>query len=300
MQKQPNTSCCVEYAHQELPADFPVIGIGKDKHVPSDEKVTRLHFHNCLEIGYCYGGAGIFIIDDKILPFSNGDVSIIFKNQIHIAQSEKGKLSQWKFVSLDPELLLNEINVNDLAYISSVANGSPEFLNILSCEKYPEIIQLVFTIISELENRHERYQAVVKGLVWVLLMKLGRIVEHKHSMVNESANCGIMRIAPALEYISKNYIRSICVAELSSLCNTSVTNFRRLFNASMSLSPLEYITRVRIKMASILLNDTDYPVLDISMKVGYSSLSSFNRHFKRIMGLSPREWRLCNKTTAVY
>jgi len=87
----------VDYSPYNLQEEFPVHLL--ERHEQGDE-IKRLHFHNCLEIGYCCEGEGIFIVDNKILTFSKGDVSVIFKNQIHIAQSEKGKLSRWKFLSL--------------------------------------------------------------------------------------------------------------------------------------------------------------------------------------------------------
>jgi AraC-like DNA-binding protein len=51
---------------------------------------------------------------------------------------------------------------------------------------------------------------------------------------------------------------------------------------------------VRIKMASILLINLEEPVIEISMKVGYTTISSFNRHFKSIMSVAPKEWRKRN------
>jgi AraC family transcriptional regulator, activator of mtrCDE len=95
--------------------------------------------------------------------------------------------------------------------------------------------------------------------------------------------------------MSRNFMNEIKIKSLAALCNMSVTNFRRVFNSCMGLSPLEHIVKVRIQMASILLNSTDSLILEVALKTGYTTLSSFNRHFKSIKGVSPREWKKAHK-----
>ena len=56
-------------------------------------------------------------------------------------------------------------------------------------------------------------------------------------------------------------------------------------------SPAQYLTQLRVGMAALLLESTDRKVLDISTEVGYPTLSSFNRHFRTVMGMPPRQWR---------
>jgi AraC-like DNA-binding protein len=70
-----------------------------------------------------------------------------------------------------------------------------------------------------------------------------------------------------------------------------MTNFRRVFKSTMGMSPSEYLHLVRVKMASILLLNSNDSILEISLKVGYPTLSSFNRQFGKIIGIPPREWR---------
>ena len=71
----------------------------------------------------------------------------------------------------------------------------------------------------------------------------------------------------------------------------SETHFRRTFSAYMKMSPLEYINLVRIQTACEYLKKTDVPVSDIAYKCGFTTMSTFNRNFKQIMGIAPYEWR---------
>jgi hypothetical protein len=61
-------------------------------------------------------------------------------------------------------------------------------------------------------------------------------------------------------------------------------------------SPLRYLTTLRLNMAKALLNGTDESVHRVSLRVGYATLSGFNRHFKRDVGCSPREYRSGGRT----
>lgn len=293
MQKQSINNYVLEYDPVNLPADFPVFYCHT---VLNDSKITGLHVHDCLEIGYCYDGAGIFIVDNRVIPFSQGDVSIIFKNQFHKAQSYKGMTSNWKFVMLKPETLLCEININSLKHIIKFC-GENNIINIISCKQHPQISSLVFSIIEELKNKQQGYKDIVKALIWAMLNIASRINNnYKDEILNKNnkehtVRHNLLKIAPALDYISKNYFKPITVQQLCKVCNYSESSLRRYFLASVGITPFEYIEKVRIQMACILLKTSNYSILDVSNKVGYSSLSSFNRQFKTITGMSPRMWR---------
>lgn len=293
MQNQPNAYAIIN-TPIKLPEDFPVYEKILNTHSPSHNPPTRLHTHNCLEIGCCTDGGGIFIVDSDIYPFSKGDVSIIFGGQLHIAQSHKQNISSWQFIHLNPEYLLKDIGIDDLKLIADIQNNPGCFKNIFSPKDNAEITKIVNMIIFELINKEQNYRSCVKSLVWLLLVKLYRTAPD--SSINDTDkktnSSNLVRIAPALNYISNNYKEPIKISDLARLCNMSITNFRRLFTSAINLSPLEYLIRVRIKTASVLLHTTNYPILNISLMVGFETQSSFNRHFKRIMAQTPFEYRV--------
>jgi hypothetical protein len=82
-------------------------------------------------LGYCYRGSGTFFIDEKVLPFSVGDSSIIFENQIHIAQSHAKDPSDWKFVTLDATKLLSDFGFTDLETLLTVSKKFLRHSNVL-------------------------------------------------------------------------------------------------------------------------------------------------------------------------
>jgi AraC-like DNA-binding protein len=99
------------------------------------------------------------------------------------------------------------------------------------------------------------------------------------------------RIAPALAHIAGHYSTPLYIEPLAKLCHTSPAQFRRMMKAATGYSPQEYITHLRLQMASAQLLGSDKRILDIALESGFATLSSFNRDFKRQLGCSPRAWR---------
>lgn len=82
--------------------------------------------------------------------------------------------------------------------------------------------------------------------------------------------------------------------DLASICSLSEAQLRRKFKEYLNMSPVEYLTMVRIQKAYELLNSTNYPMTEIALRVGYQDVSSFNRNFKKIMGVSPYQYKKNN------
>ena len=98
------------------------------------------------------------------------------------------------------------------------------------------------------------------------------------------------RIAPALEFISRNYSKNITNDTLAALVGTSTVYFRKLFCEVMGISPIAFVKQLRIEKAKEMLR-SDYGSLgDIARSLGYSSLYDFSRDFKKQVGIAPSKY----------
>lgn len=282
----------LHYHPCELNAQFP-IQEEIEVYTVQDNQIDYLHYHDVLEIGYCYEGDGIFFINEKVLSFTSGNACIIFRNQYHIARSNKGTESKWDFIVLDPVALLSHLKLEEIELISRAAQGSRDFNPILTKEEQPEMIQFIQIILEELRLRSEGYQSAVRAGVWALMMKLFRL-QAQDSFISEQqpvVDDDLHRIAPALNRITEQYASPLTVEELAKLCKLSTTSFRRIFQRALRVSPKVYLNRVRLKMATILLRESTTPIIEVSYRSGFQSLSSFNRGFQKELGMTPREWK---------
>ena len=292
MQNRPFEDISVSYSEIEFPEDFP---IAFTRHVQRYQSGGALHFHNGIEIGICHEGTGLFFIDNRIIPFEPGDISVIFPDQPHIAQSPNERPSLWSFLTVDAERLFCDMSAEQFRAIRSAVNGEHRLSGILPGWEYASLSSLVRILFEELEKGGPNYQLSVKGLMLSVLLMVSRRSESKEISLSKTPSKDLIRLSPAISHICANYREDIAVPELAKLCNLSVTHFRRLFYRTMGRPPSEYLLEVRMRMARSLLKSTEMPVSEVSMSIGYDSLSSFNRHFKQNNGISPREYRKKHK-----
>ncbi|CAM3473583.1 AraC family transcriptional regulator [Parendozoicomonas haliclonae] len=96
------------------------------------------------------------------------------------------------------------------------------------------------------------------------------------------------RIRQVQEHIASHLQDSLTITDLAAVACLSPTQFKKVFREQTGLSPLKYMTQVRMDKAKALLMHTDYPVQQVAEQVGYSDLSAFSRRFSSYFGLSPR------------
>lgn len=100
------------------------------------------------------------------------------------------------------------------------------------------------------------------------------------------------KIRRALLYVDEHYSEKIKVEDLAAKCHISEPYFRKLFADCMKISPVEYLNIIRIQKACGFLQREDIPIQMLAWKVGYTSVSAFERNFKKMIGETPKQWKL--------
>jgi AraC family transcriptional regulator len=98
-------------------------------------------------------------------------------------------------------------------------------------------------------------------------------------------------LAPVINYIFKHYDKKITLADLAKMINMSVPNFSSVFRETMGVSPMEYLTRIRLQNAADLLQNSDKKIIDIAEECGFFSISNFIKAFHNGMNMSPSQYR---------
>lgn len=94
-----------------------------------------------------------------------------------------------------------------------------------------------------------------------------------------------------LIYIQEHYLEELTLQDLAVHLGYSRLYISRFINSRLRLSFTDLVNQHRISYGSYLLKATDRPVSDIAFACGYNSLRSFNRCFKEIHRMTPREYR---------
>ena len=95
----------------------------------------------------------------------------------------------------------------------------------------------------------------------------------------------------AVEMIEKNYSSDLRVSQLAKAACTSESNLYTLFKKHFGISPIAYLNRYRLSVASQLLSETDLSVSEIGEQVGINDPLYFSRIFKKSYCVSPRSYR---------
>jgi AraC-like DNA-binding protein len=104
----------------------------------------------------------------------------------------------------------------------------------------------------------------------------------------EQSNRWLLR---ARDAIDRSYAEPLDVRSLARVAQLSEAHFIRTFRATFGETPHRYLQRRRVERAMFLLRDSDRPVTEISLEVGFLSLGSFSRTFSEIVGQSPSSYR---------
>lgn len=99
------------------------------------------------------------------------------------------------------------------------------------------------------------------------------------------------RLLRARDLMDRSYAEPLDVATLARVAHVSESHFIRTFRDTFGETPHRYLQRRRVERAAWLLRTTERSVTDICLDVGFTSLGTFSRVFRSIMGESPTEHR---------
>lgn len=283
----------IEFRYYKMPEGSSILALLGQKWVQSyGRDVDYLHFHNYLEIGYCYEGVGTLILGEEEQKYEGDEFTVIPKNYPHTTNSLPGTLSKWEYLFVDVEQILGELyqgakNTKRMNYMLHKINSKAIFKKM---QEDPKIAGQIRNLMEIMRRTEEFYMEEAKGAVIELLVNVARENKEIKGPVELSGRVTIP-VARAMDYITLHYMEPLKIEELAGWCHISETHFRRVFSEYVGMSPLEYINLVRVQSACNYLKNTDVSVSDIAAKCGFTTLSTFNRNFRQVTGISPSEWR---------
>jgi AraC family transcriptional regulator len=98
-------------------------------------------------------------------------------------------------------------------------------------------------------------------------------------------------IQQAIDYIHEHLNGDLSMAQIASSVNISPTYFASLFKKTTGISLHQYVISQRVERAKLLLSkNTDLTIANIASQVGFSSQSHLNYHYKRLTGMTPKQF----------
>lgn len=260
------------------------------------ENPIPLHYHDCVELLLTKSGSALCHVGDIRLKFNKGDLFVISGDSSHTIHDAK---DFYAYRILFDFSLLDRLDDN--------IKRTPGYITLFSlsgfgCDKFgyrsclhvkdfyfDRISALLNDMIYEYENisgMTELYLQECFNMFVTLLLKTydDRIRTKKHTPAE---------ILPT--FIQDHLNEKISVSDVAKHIGVSEQYCRRLFKEHWGLSPMQFITDLRMRKAKALLALDTAPITQIAMVCGFCDSSHFSNAFYKIEGITPSEYRKQNK-----
>lgn len=261
------------------------------------------------EIIFVKKGKCTYHIGEKIYTLRSGDVHFMPPSVLHSCYVPKGEEFDYFAVhfdliymgekldfSADDVYVLLYGELDEVPYDEELAGRpTPEFHEV----QFPFVMPAGDSIaihdafqrmLAVYKSKHFGYEMELRAYLLLVLAQMTASIANKAGISKEHLHAD--KIAAAMRYMEQRYDEQVDLQKLAQEAGMSTSYFRTLFKGATGRTPLEYLTAVRMERAKALLMEGDYLIHDISARVGYTDIHYFSNLFKKIEGLSPRNYRL--------
>jgi len=163
---------------------------------------------------------------------------------------------------------------------------------VVSVKEYVQVTELFKKLLSY--HHHEDLSSLfmIKSILFELLsLYISNATLSNKENYFKPVNQYNEKISDILYYIEKNLSRPLNNETLANVLHFHPNHFIRFFKASVGVSPMRYINKLRMEKAKKMLVTSYMSVTEIGEKVSYSNVFHFSKAFKQYMGYSPSEYR---------
>lgn len=235
------------------------------------------HWHEHIELLYFTSGECRITCGTEIYTARKGDLIFLNSNDIHFA--EQSFTSAFWCIHIRPSFF-RETDLEHVRIKHFIPNDQT-------------VCNLLEQLIREYQGNEIGKDMAALGYAHLLLSYLLR---HYHNDTDSQrlfseTEARRQRISPVIRYISNHYTEKISTAELADMLFLSEHYFCKLFKRATGQTVTDYINRVRIEKATILLKSTSESLTEIAMRTGFHDLNYFSRTFERVLQMRPGQYR---------
>lgn len=249
-------------------------------------ELNNFHFHPELELIYVISGEMKVKSENKTYSINSDEVLFVNSSTPHSTIYKSNDFSGLLVQFRNPFS-----GKSHLGYLYRFFSPDCEGLYVFSGDKEKDSIK---SSIEDISRINVGTDSVSQCLVASEMYKILSVLYEKNLVyspeIKLTDNKNIERLIPVLEYIDLNYSGQISLSTLSDILSLNEYYFCRFFKKTIGCTPTDYINYVRTYYASNMLLE-DKNIVDICYETGFSSLSYFNRTFKKYFMYPPSVYR---------
>lgn len=245
------------------------------------------------EIYFLLSGKRRFFVDHTLYTLEKGDILLIEKGSLHRStyikeNSKENTYMHERYVIRFQESYLLMFQERYGKEIIQNIFSSPYIKIPVNRREY--ITNLFEQMEVECKNEDEYSELLIKGYLhelFVFILRYQKLQETGMEQLDEVDDT----IQSVAKYISENYAMSISLEDAARKANMSVTYFSRKFKRVTGFGFKEYLCSVRLKEAERRLLETKESITEIALQCGFNDSNYFGDVFKKVRGISPRQYR---------
>jgi AraC-like DNA-binding protein len=262
-----------QLTHHPLTQDLYPLALGYYPNAYRHRMLRRAH-DNYLLI-YCTAGSGELTTAEQNYSIGAGDLMLLPPGLAHSYRAAGG--TPWTIFWIHFNGLLGASYTDIIAMqgpVKSIGVSGPliaQFEKILSLRKRGLTLHNFIHI---------------AGRIKALLTDIACSANTAHSL--EASALGISQ---AIDQMHKNLQQDLDLDHLAALANLSKFHFIRRFRAATGHTPIQHFIHLKMEHACALLDSSDAAIKSVASSLGYNDPLYFSRQFKKIIGISPQEYR---------
>lgn len=251
---------------------------------------TRIHSHKNFEINFVSSGSGRRIVGSNISNFESGDLVLLGPELPHCwdnDETNKTGAPAGVVIHFYENIISSDFfNIPELEEVKALLKKAS--VGIWFKGKKIKKIKTILERLVKLEGL-ESYIELLK--VFNLLLQVEDYEFLSDTAYSPDFEKDLDKINLIYEYVFKNIQTGIKQEEAAALLHMTPGAFCRYFKKKTSRTFMEYVKRVRIRLAAKMLAETDKQISQICYESGYNNIANFNYQFKSIMHKTPSEYR---------
>ncbi|SNR46359.1 AraC-type DNA-binding protein [Maribacter sedimenticola] len=245
------------------------------------------HYHPELELTLITKGSGTRFVGNSILNYTENDLVLLGSNLPHnyISHLNNPSMTQEAIVIQFPAHLFDSfIECEAFKTLYSSATRGIQFLH-----PAPQLLEQLCSF-DDL-SKTGQLAALIEIIQQLLLHEDTVYLSSSSYLPQMVTDKSKSKIKVITSYILENLTSKLTVNLMAEKAHMIAPSFCRWFKKSTGHSFVTFLNLSRIELACMHLSTTDKPIQAIAFDCGFESLSHFNRTFKKLKGLSPREFR---------
>lgn len=267
----------------------------KFRHYSDQLFSTNFHFHEEIQINYILEGSGQRVIGDNISNFEEGELTLLGSNLPHVWYSQASNPKHIETASsitlfIDVEKCLSLLEpLQEVHGIRSFFKQAERGI-IFNGKNKNRLTKLLFAI-NEAEDLErtiyflQLLDEIVKSENYQFISSSS--YRNRYSSQDFKGN----QVDHIIRFVLENYNKEIKLDEAAEMANMTKQAFCRFFKNRTQKSFIQFVNETRISIACQEMMKTDNLISNIAYDSGFSSLSNFNKIFKSIKGITPRQFK---------